>query len=300
MENNKLDEIDIAAIVNKLVQGKKLIFFIIAFAVLISSIFSFLMKDYYESESVLKTASDDMGNLSQYSGLAALAGVNVPTTDVANVDEIIELVKSRGFVKHLLTFEGVLEGLIASKSFDDETGQLIYDDDLYDSESKKWVRKPKKGFKLIPSYQEAHKVYLEEILTVSKDLRTGLLTITVEHLSPIYARDLLSLIIREINSLKKKEDIKLAQETINKLFIESAASSNLSLKNSVNELIKAQLEKKMLAEIKKDYVLETIEPPFIPEERSKPNKLFIIMLSAIIGALGGILVVLLKSYFPTK
>ena len=300
MENNKLDEIDIAAIVNKLVQGKKLIFFIIAFAVLISSIFSFLMKDYYESESVLKTASDDMGNLSQYSGLAALAGVNVPTTDVANVDEIIELVKSRGFVKHLLTFEGVLEGLIASKSFDDETGQLIYDDDLYDSESKKWVRKPKKGFKLIPSYQEAHKVYLEEILTVSKDLRTGLLTITVEHLSPIYARDLLSLIIREINSLKKKEDIKLAQETINKLFIESAASSNLSLKNSVNELIKAQLEKKMLAEIKKDYVLETIEPPFIPEERSKPNKLFIIMLSAIIGALGGILVVLFKSYFPTK
>ena len=300
MENNKLDEIDIAAIVNKLVQGKKLIFFIIAFAVLISSIFSFLMKDYYESESVLKTASDDMGNLSQYSGLAALAGVNVPTTDVANVDEIIELVKSRGFVKHLLTFEGVLEGLIASKSFYDETCQLIYDDDLYDSESKKWVRKPKKGFKLIPSYQEAHKVYLEEILTVSKDLRTGLLTITVEHLSPIYARDLLSLIIREINSLKKKEDIKLAQETINKLFIESAASSNLSLKNSVNELIKAQLEKKMQAEIKKDYVLETIEPPFIPEERSKPNKLFIIMLSAIIGALGGILVVLLKSYFPTK
>ena len=52
----------------------------------------------------------------------------------------------------------------------------------------------------------------------------------------------------------------------------------------------------MLAQINEDYVLVKIEPPFIPEEISKPSRFLIIALSTIMGLMLSILIVLFQYY----
>ena len=58
-----------------------------------------------------------------------------------------------------------------------------------------------------------------------------------------------------------------------------------------------QLETKMMASIHNDYVLMTLEPPFIPERKSGPVRSLIVILSTISGGLLSFMVVLFRRYY---
>ena len=53
----------------------------------------------------------------------------------------------------------------------------------------------------------------------------------------------------------------------------------------------------MLAKISTDYALMVIEPPFIPEKKSKPSRSLICLFGIILGFVTGILWVLRQHYF---
>ena len=85
---------------------------------------------------------------------------------------------------------------MAAKSFDDVSQTIIFDSDIYDVETETWKRKPNgnKGSK--PSYLETHKEFINNVLRIEQDKNTGLIYISVEHLSPFFAKELLSLIMK--------------------------------------------------------------------------------------------------------
>ena len=170
--------------------------------------FSLWLTNYYKSESVLIVRSDsEIQGLSQYSGLAAMAGLTLPSAGNDKAAQAIELIKSRKFVKHLISFDGILPSIMAAKSYDIFTQKLFFDQELYDQETDTWKRKPKKDGSIIPSYLEAHEVYLGGMLTISQDKISGFISISIEHLSPVFAKVLLDLIIRESNELLRKKDM---------------------------------------------------------------------------------------------
>jgi uncharacterized protein involved in exopolysaccharide biosynthesis len=70
----------------------------------------------------------------------------------------------------------------------------------------------------------------------------------------------------------------------------------VEIKESINSLIEAQLETQMMTQINEDYILIEIEPPFIPEKRSKPNRTFICVIGTIIGGMLSICIVLIRHY----
>ena len=70
------DEIDIISLFKVLWEGKKTIILITSIIAVLSVIYSLSLSNYYRSESILVGAEpSNNSSLSQYSGLASLAGV---------------------------------------------------------------------------------------------------------------------------------------------------------------------------------------------------------------------------------
>ena len=56
----------------------------------------------------------------------------------------------------------------------------------------------------------------------------------------------------------------------------------------------------MMAKINEDYNLVIIEPPFIPEEKSKPGRSLIVISFTLLGGLLSMMIVLIRHYYLGK
>ncbi len=300
MQENELyfddDEIDLRELFNALWTAKKLIILITAIFAIGSVVYSLSLNDYYKSGSIFlaRSASGNQG-LSQYSSLAAMAGMSLPSSGEDKAAQTIELIKSRKFVKHLLTFENILPSILAAKSYNNSTQELLFNQKLYESETKTWKNKPKNNRTMIPSYLEAHKAYID-MLFIAQDKKTGFISINIEHISPVFAKDFLELIIRESNELLRKKDMEESKQGLEYLTSELSKTPFVAIKESINALIEVQLETQMMAQINQDYILTEIEPPFIPEQKSKPKRTFICVTGTILGGILSVLIVLIRHY----
>ena len=284
------DEIDFRELFNVLWTAKKLIIQITAIFAIGSVVISLSLNNHYKSESLFlaRSASENQG-LSQYSSLAAMAGITLPSSREDKAAQMIELIKSRKFVKHLITFENILPSILAAKSYNNSTQELLFNQKLYESETKTWKNNE------IPSYLKAHKAYIG-MLSITQDKKTGFISINIEHISPVFAKDFLELIIRESNELLRKKDMEESKQGLEYLTSELSKTPFVELKESINALIEVQLETQMLAQINQDYILIEIEPPFIPEQKSKPSRTFICVLGTMLGGMLSVLIVLIRHY----
>ena len=133
-------------------------------------------------------------------------------------------------------------------------------------------------------------------MSISQDKKTGFISIHVEHISPVFAKELIELIIREANALIRNRDIEESSKALKYLKSELSKTSFVEIKESINALMKSQLETQMLAQINQDYILIEIEPPFIPEERSKPSRSFICIVGTLLGGMLSMCIVLIRHY----
>lgn len=272
-------EIDLKEIFEIILKGKKLIAIMSISAAFLSMIYAISIPDYYRSHTILvPTDSKELGSISQYSGLASFAGVTLPNSGRNKVAEIIEIIQSREFVKHLISFDEVLPSLMAVESYDKDAQLLIFNDELYNSEKKEWKEDLSSALFRDLSYLKVHEKYIGDILLIDKDSRTGLISISVKHHSPYFAQSFLSLIIREVNNLMRENDIQDSSRAIVYLEKELSQTSLRAMKDSINQLIKSQLETKMLANVNEDYSLKVLEPPFIPENKEGPDRKMIVAL----------------------
>jgi LPS O-antigen subunit length determinant protein (WzzB/FepE family) len=288
-DSNFDDEIDLKELFQALWEGKKLIIQISAIFAISSIVYSLTLPNYYRSESLVVTRSETLnkGMSSQFSGLAAMAGINLPSIGDDKALQAIELIKSRKFVKHLLTFDNILPSIMAKKSYNHVSQEILFNKKIYDSETKTWKTKP--------SYIQAHNVYMS-MMSISQDKKTGFLSIHVEHISPVFAKEFLELVIREANLLTRNRDIEESSKALKYLKSELSKTSFVEIKESINALMKSQLETQMLAQINQDYILIEIEPPFIPEERSKPSRSFICIVGTLLGGMLSMCIVLIRHY----
>ena len=301
MQNNSQlnDEIDLREIFSILWEQRKIIIKATALFALSAIFISLFLTNYYRSEALMVARSDSQNQnmLSQVSGLASFAGLNIGLPTENKALEAIEIINSRKFVRHLITFEGVLPAMMAPYRYDKETMELVFDSSLFDTELGKWVREPNENGDIVPTYLEAHAEYIENLVSVSQDTASGFINIYVEHISPVFAKEFLELIIREANVLLRKRDIQESSQALDYLKSELTKTSFVEIKESINNLIEGQMEKQMLAQINEDYILIEIDPPFIAEKKSKPSRLLIVVLGSIVGFIIVISIILIRHYF---
>ena len=297
-ENNEPvfeDEVDLRELIS-VVWKEKIAIIVATGVVALSSIFiSLSLTNYYTSEAVVIARDQQDAPLSEFSGLASLAGVNLDNAG-SSLFKMMAIIESREFVKHLITFDDVLPSIMAAKSYDASSQELYFDPEVYDSETKTWTREVPVNRALEPSYLEAHKEYLEMISMV-KDKLTGHISIGVEHVSPVFAKEFLTLIIQEANNLNRDIDIESSSKALTYLTAELSQTPQLEVKKSISKLIEHQFETRMMASIHDDYVLIPLEPPFIPERKSGPIRSLIVILSTLVAGLVSVMTVLIRHYF---
>ena len=275
-------EIDYLEIIN-ILQSEKMS---IIKAFLVSGVSSILialsLSNYYISSAILEVAesSSSMSGLGQYSGLASMVGINLPSSNSQNkATRVIEIIKSRDFIDHLLQTENIAPALLAADGVDPESGKIIFDSSKYDEQDDKWRRNFFMSLFISgpanPTNLDVHEKYIDDIISIVQDKRTGLITISVEHVSPVFAKEFLDLIINEANSLTREKDLNDSSEALAYLESQLSKTALIEMKDSLNKLIQAQLETQMLANVRNDYALKAIEPPFIPEKKSRPSRSYL-------------------------
>ena len=66
------------------------------------------------------------------------------------------------------------------------------------------------------------------------------------------------------------------------------------LRTMFYELIQQKTQSMMLAKVNPEYALTTIDPPLVPEIKSKPNRAFVCILGALLGGMLALFVVLIS------
>ena len=285
MDKNTDEFLDTKELVKIIFNSRIIIFTLTLLSILTSLIISLYLKNLYTSDTVLEVRKRDdaSSSLSQYSELAALGGIDIPANSDTNRGVLaIQIINSRDFFESLLDKYEIKAQIMASKDFDTSTGQIIYDKRIYNDDKKIWTRKISPPLKPEPHLIEVHKKFLKDILSVSQNKKTGFITISVTHHSPIFAKELLDIIVREINESYRNRELNEASSIA---FLQNQIPKYqlIGNKNVIFSLMEKQINTQMMAEVQEDYLLMVIDSPFIPIKKSWPSRILILIVGSFVG-----------------
>jgi len=234
--------------------------------------------EIYRSEVLLAPAGDEEtgGGLAalagQFGGLASMAGINVGGgSDTATA---IATLKSRQFLLPYL-----LEQDLFTTLFHDE----------WNAETKEWTgtnkRRDESGK---PTNYELFERFTEDVLSVSEDKKTGLVTLGIEWEDPDLCANWASeLPVRLNDHLREKAK---AETEKNLAYLEEQLKNTqlIEIRESLFGLVESQTQNAMLANAKEEYAFRIIDPAYVPEERIRPQRALIVLASGMLGGFFGI------------
>jgi len=298
------DEIDLAELW-RAIWGGKLTIIAISFIFAVASIFFALSKpNVYKASAILAPAAAEGGAgglaalAGQFGGLASMAGINLGGGGGDKTALALEIIKSRSFIENFIAKHDLLVPIMAAEKWDRVSDKLILDDELYDEANKKWIRAVSLPKKTIPSSWEAYKEF-SELLSVSQDKTSAMVTIQIEYFSPAIAKQWLTWLIADVNEFMREQDQKEAQDSISYLKKQLENIQVSSMETVFYQLIEEQTKNMMLTQVKAEYVLKTIDPAQVPDEKSGPKRALIVVLGTMLGGMLSVLIVLIR-YFSNK
>ena len=258
----------------------------------------------YKSEALLAAAEQEqsggLGALAgQFGGLASLAGVNLGGGGTANKTQLaLEVLKSRQFTFNFIKKHNILPDLMAVKSWNQVDNSIEYNEEIYNEQEKKWLREVNAPFKPEPSMQEAFKKF-SQIITADMSKESGMITISIEHVSPVIAQRWVNWLIQDINTVMKSRDVEEANKSTEFLTEQLQQTKVADIRTVLYKLIEEQTKTIMFANVRDEYVFKTIDPALVPEQKFKPKRALICILGFLFGGILSVLIVLAR-YFLKK
>jgi len=295
------EEIDLIQLIKVLMSGKWMILSITTIASILVVIYSLSLPNIYKSEALLSPVTSQKGlagAVQNFSGLASLAGINLPSegTD-SNAGKALEKVSSLSFFQEQILPNIFVPDLLAVESWSRGENLINYDNEIYDSVTGSWTRDVEPYQSPEPSVQESFRAFGEHI-GISKDLKTGFIKLSVKHQSPYVAQAWAELIILKINAFYKDKDKEEAEASVRYLNTQIAQTSYAEIREVISQLLQQQTQKLTLIEANDYYVFEYIDPPAVMERKAEPMRAMICIIGAILGGLLGCIIVLIRHYRP--
>ena len=272
---------------------------------------SFFAKPIYTSTSKIISSSSG-GSMSQAAGLAAQFGINIPTDQSEQKWVYPEIIKSRTLAR------AVLKRKFDTNKFGPQKSllQIL----TYGSDEPEFNL----GTLEIMAVNN-----LLGMIEVSEDIKTAILTLSINASGPILAAEINKVLIEELDAHQRKynkartsntkqfikeriidtEKELIASEEELKVFmdrnrrIENSPALQLAQQRLTREVtvligvfttLKQQLETTKIEEVKEsDYVI-ILDSPEVPLEKSKPNKRGMVILAGIMGIGLGIVLALIR------
>jgi uncharacterized protein involved in exopolysaccharide biosynthesis len=283
IEENKIisgyqeNEITISVALSLISRQKKPIIIAVFTVMIITLIYGFSLPNIYRSNGIYEVVgSASTSSAVKSSGLSSIAGavgVSLGGGQTNRGDVIVETVRSKTFLKHLLQFDGILPGLVAAKYHNPQSQTIDFDVSMYSVKDNTWNGAP-------PTIHDAYKVYSRQ-LSIFQDQGDNFIYISFDHISPDFAQEFVLLVIEQLNLKLRSKSLDEANAALNFLEDQLGNTFLIELRSSISSLIQKQLEKKMLADVSENFALAPIERPFIEQEKESPSRLLMLIFSTI-------------------
>ena len=302
LNNNYDDEIDLRELFHVLWDKIFYIGAITSIFSLISIIYALMLPNIYQSQAVMMPMEANQGMsgmLGQYSGMASLAGISLPSESGSKAQEAIARIQSLEFFSNSFLPHIKLENLMAVKKWNQASNTLTYDASAFNSESGQWLRKVKPPTSTIPSSQKAYKQY-QAIMSVSEDKKTSFVTLSVEHKSPVIAQQWVEIMMDQIDQVMRDQDRQTARKSIEYLNSLAPTVNYEEIKKALASLQQEQMKRLMMVEANENYIFKVLDSPIIPEMKVKPQRSLIVILGTMLGMMLSVLGVLVLHYTRTS
>ena len=302
LNNNYDDEIDLRELFHVLWDKIFYIGAITSIFSLISIIYALMLPNIYQSQAVMMPMEANQGMsgmLGQYSGMASLAGISLPSESGSKAQEAIARIQSFEFFSNSFLPHIKLENLMAVKKWNQASNTLTYDASAFNSESGQWVRKVKPPTSTIPSSQKAYKQY-QAIMSVSEDKKTSFVTLSVEHQSPVIAQQWVEIMMDQIDQVMRDQDRQTALQSIAYLNSLAPTVNYEEISKALASLQQEQMKRLMMVEANENYIFKVLDSPIVPEMKVKPKRSLIVILGTMLGMMLSVLGVLVLHYTRTS
>lgn len=289
-------EIDLAELFAELWRSKLLIaLFTLIFAGA-SVALALYLPNIYRADTLLAPAAaapkGGLGGLAgQFGGLASLAGINLGAAGTDKTALAMETVRSREFISRFIENNQALVPLMAAKGWDQNSGELILNSEVYNNGQ--WVREVEPPKRPQPSLQEAYEEFIQ-LLTVSQNKENGMVSLAVEHVSPVIAQQWAASLVAQLNDYMKQRDMAEAQKSLQYLEDKLQQTQIEELRQALYQLIEEQTKTLMLTQVSDEYVFKTIDPAIVPEKKAKPSRALLCIIGTFFGGFFGCMVVFIR------
>lgn len=294
------DEINLRELFTVLWVDKIKIIAVTAMFAILSVFYALSVPNQYKASVSLVPAQQQSGGISgalaQLGGIASLAGVSLGSGDSSESQIAQRIMQSWSFIDDFIKSNNLEIDIFAAEGWDRASGKLNIDEDLYNSGTTQWLVKNEETNKVgMPSSWRLFETF-SEILSVSEDKKTGLVSMSIEYYSPQIAKQWLDMYISAIN--KHMQERQMAKVTRNIEYLEAqiAKTTIAEMQEVFYTIIEEQLKSKMLAEANPDYAFVAVSPTMVPEQKSQPKRALICILGTLLGGMLSTLMVLIMHY----
>ena len=294
------DEIDLRELFGVLWREKKKIIGITLFFAVFSVAFALWLPNEYKATVVLAPAQQESGGLAgalgQLGGLASLAGVNIGAGDSTESKIAQKVMRSWNFIDNFIVENDLSIEVYAVNRWYEEENKLAIDDDLYDIKTRQWLIVDDDTNELRPPTSwELFKAF-EKRVSVSEDVKTGLVEVSIKYFSPYIAKAWVDLYVRAINEHMQEREVDKVNRNIDYLQNQIGTTAIAEMQEVLYTLVEEQMKAKMVAEASPDFAFLMVSPSMIPEEKSQPKRALICILGTLLGGMLSVLLVLVTHY----
>lgn len=297
------DEIDLRELFMIVWRGKWIIIAITFLFAVSSVVYALRLPNIYAAEAKLAPTEEAQGSgglrdMRQLGGLASLAGLNMGYNQITPAILAKEILSSRQFLAEFILRHEIAPHLLAVERWDEQSGELIFNRDVYDTDTNSWIRKVEPPKQAEPTSWELVEAFLSN-LTIEQQGTSPLTVIRIEHRSPIVAKQWVDWLIEDINNEMRIRDIEEAQRSIEYIEREMVNTSLRSTQQIFSGLMEQQTQTIMLANVRPEYIYRVVDPAVVPEQRAKPSRSLIVLAGTFLGGFVSLLVVLVMNVFRT-
>ncbi|MDB3957889.1 Wzz/FepE/Etk N-terminal domain-containing protein [Opitutales bacterium] len=272
------DEIDLLQLIRTLLQAWKTIVGITILCTGLAVAYALYAQEVFKAETLLAPAQEEKSGassaLSQFGGLAAMAGVTIPAN--SNIERVLATLKTRVFLKKFIEEKNLLP--------------VIFED-FWDAASNSWkLQLGQESF-----ISEDGISPLRGAIEVDQD-KSGLITLSISWKDPQVAAQWANDLVKQLNEQLREQAISDSKKRVGYLEQELAKTTLQDMRAVLYNLLESEKQKAMLANVNEDFALEVIDPAVAPETREKPNRKLIVALGGVCGGFLGIFTVFFAQF----
>lgn len=288
-ENLGISLLDILSIIS---QYRKIVISSTFLTVMTAILISLSVTKLYQAEVLVVPATQKSSSmLDKYSGIAGLAGINISSGADQIKEEALSVLRSRKFIKEFVS-QHQLKKVLFREMWNSDT-QAWKTESFNPIKSIKGLfgsndgGNSKKG--LLPGEPSEWEVYnfFISILGVNENRLSSTISISIELPNPEEASKIANDIVSFINNTLRQENNQRAEKSVEYLQQQLRTIQIVELRSVIIKIIGEYLSNIAVSSAEDAYAFKVIDPAIAPEERSYPNRIFMVLLGGVLGFVFG-------------